>query len=97
MARKRIPHDQLVAILECARNEPIGVVLSTNDVTLARADLYRARTKENNPEYADLQFRMWPYEDGNLIICHARRTPVDAPNNFGNIDLGNILDLDLEP
>lgn len=97
MARKRIPHDQLVAILEAARNEPIGLVVMTNDVTLARADLYRARAKENNPEYSRLQFRAWPYDEGNLVICHAQRTPTDAPDNVGDIDLGDILDLDIAP
>jgi hypothetical protein len=87
-------HDQLVAILETASNEPIGIVLMTNDATKARAALYRARMAENNPAYSDLQFRIWPYEDGDLVVCHGQRAK--PPNNLGDIDLGGILDLDLE-
>lgn len=87
-------HDQLVAILEAASAEPIGLVLVTSDTTRARAALYRARMLENNPAYADLQFRVWPYDDGDLIVCHGSR-PQPA-NNHGDIDLGSILDLDLE-
>lgn len=87
--------DQFLAILEAATVEPIGLVLMTNDTTKARAALYRARAASNNPAYANLQFRVWPYEDGDLVICHAQnvKTP---PNNLGDIDLGGILDLDLE-
>lgn len=89
-------HDQLLAILEAAANEPIGIVIFTNDTNRARAALYRTRMAENNPRYADLQFRIWPYEDGDLVICHDQRLPRSAPTNLGDIDLGGILDLDLE-
>lgn len=89
-------HERLVAVLEAARCEPIGLVLVTNDSTRARAALYRARTVENNPAYNDLQFRMWPYEDGDLIICHDAKLPPQRPNNLGSIDLSGILQLDLD-
>jgi hypothetical protein len=67
-----------------------------NDITRARAALYRARATENNPAYADLQFREWPYDEGNLVICHGGRAPERRPNNLGSIDLGGILDLDID-
>lgn len=89
-------HDQFVAVLEAAANEPIGIVLVTNDPVRCRAALYRARMTENNPRYADLQFRMWPYEDGDLVICHEQTAPAPKATNLGSIDLGGILDLDLE-
>lgn len=87
-------HEAMVAILEAAACEPIGIVLMVSDTTKARAALYRARISEKNPRYDALQFRMWPYEDGNLVVCHQAPTP--KPNNLGNIDLGGILDLDLD-
>lgn len=89
-------HDQLVAILEAARCEPIGIVLVVNDPVRARAALYRARTVENNPAYSDLQFRVWPHEDGDLVICHDARLPRQTPNNLGRIDLTGVLELDLD-
>lgn len=87
-------HEELVTLLEAARCEPIGIVLMTSDPSAARAVLYRARSRESNPEYADLQFRAWPYEEGNLIICHGQAKP--ASTNLGDIDLGGILNLDLD-
>jgi hypothetical protein len=89
-------HDQLIAVLEAARSEPIGIVIMTNDVTKTRAALYRARAAENNPAFADLQFRSWPYDEGNLVICHGGAVPPLHPNNLGPIDLDGILDLDLD-
>ena len=90
-------HELLVALLEAARCEEIGVVVISSDPVRARAALYRARATENNPNYADLQFRMWPYEDGDLIICHGGQVPNTKPNNLGSIDLSGVLDLDIEP
>ena len=89
-------HDQLIAILHAALAEPIGLVLATDDPTRARAALYRARMTENNPDLADLQIRMWPYEEGDLIICHSSKAPASKPNNLGSIDLSGVLDLNLE-
>lgn len=87
-------HDLLVAILEAARCEPIGIVIQTNDTVRARMALYRARALENNREYADLQFRQWA-EDGDLVICHNQKAPA-KPNNLGQLDLSGVLDLDLD-
>lgn len=88
-------HAQLVAVLEAASATPIGMTIFTNDPTRARAALYRARMVENNPAYADLQFRAWPYEDGDLVICHSG-VSTKKPNNLGSIDLDGILNLNLE-
>lgn len=87
-------HDLFIAILEAARCEPIGIVLQCDDPMRARAALYSARRIENNPIYADLQFRAWPYDEGNLVICHSSKPP--PPNNLGDIDLAGVLDLDLD-
>lgn len=87
-------HDLTLAILEAAVAEPIGLVLMCSDPTKARMALYATRKAVNDPEFNRLQFRMWPYEDGNLVICH--EAPAPKPNNLGAIDLGGILDLDLD-
>jgi hypothetical protein len=89
-------HSELISILETAANEPIGIVIATDNIVKTRAALYRARVDEKNPAYADLQFRVWPYEDGDLIICHNQRPRSRGPTNLGDIDLDNILDLNLE-
>jgi hypothetical protein len=84
-----MPRPELLAILQSAMAEPIGLVLRTSDPTRARAALYKARAEAQDPQLACLQIRTSPFPDGNLVICKGpaplgpRRLPVD----LGDLDL----------
>jgi len=51
-----------------AKNEPIGVVLRTNDPHRAKQQLYRARADAGMPELVNLQLRTSPFDEGQLVI-----------------------------
>ena len=55
-------------LLYQALSEPIGLLLQCSDAGLARQRLYAARSAAGDPELAQLQFRMSPLPDGNLVI-----------------------------
>lgn len=80
----------LASILESAMAQPIGLLLRCSDPIAARAALYRARTKAGNPAMSQLQIRISPFPDGDLVVCKgpgagsgARRLGVD----LGDLDL----------
>lgn len=57
-------------ILYLALAEPIGLLLRTNDPGRARQRLYAA--KREMPEASGLQFRIWPSEDGDLVVVNEK-------------------------
>jgi hypothetical protein len=75
---------ELQDILYLALQEPIGLVLVTNDPHRARQRLYRARTEIQDPALEILQIRMSPLggsgssAPGDLVICK-RQEPAKAP------------------
>lgn len=50
--------------------EPIGLLLTTNDAERARQKLYIARreSQQQHPELDQLQIRISPFADGELVI-----------------------------
>lgn len=88
-------HDQLLAVLHAALEEPIGIVIQTNDTVRAKMSLYRCRAAAEDPALAELQIRTSPFSDGDLIICHSLKTPQPkASTDLGTVDLQGILNLD---
>ena len=62
---------EATSILYAAKMEPIGLLLRTSDVRLARQKLYAARRAAEDPQLDDLQFRASPWpEEGDLIIVN---------------------------
>jgi len=59
-------------ILYLALAEPIGLVVRTSDRDRARQQLYQARTKAGDDALKDLQFRVSPFSEGDLVVCHQR-------------------------
>lgn len=58
-------------ILQMALQQPMGLLLKSNDPTRARARLYAAQRQI--PEASDLQFRASPWPDeGNLLVVKRR-------------------------
>jgi len=90
-----------MAIWEAARSETYGVVLNVHPLTPAKMALYQARIKANDNELAGFEIReprpgTKAAEAGNLLIIRTQRAPKLATNNFGNINLSGVLDLDLD-
>jgi hypothetical protein len=56
-------------IWQLALQEPIGLLLRTNDPARAKAQLYRARADSQDPSLAALSIRTSPFEEGELVIC----------------------------
>jgi hypothetical protein len=52
-----------------AEQEPVGLLLRTNDVARAKAQLYRARADAGIPALAQMQIRTSPFPDGDLVLC----------------------------
>lgn len=67
--------DSLKSLLYSALGEPLGLVLRTSDTERARQRLYAARRSAADPALDVLQFRLWPTEDGGLVICKTGRVP----------------------
>lgn len=64
----------LAPLLYRALGEPIGLVLRTGDPQRARAALYTARRKAQDPLLDDLQIRPWALDGGDLVICKLSAT-----------------------
>lgn len=56
-------------LLYRAIGEPIGLLLRTNEPAKLRERLYAARYSANDPDLAQLQFRLCELGGGNLLIC----------------------------
>lgn len=63
---------QLQEIMYLALSEPVGLLLQTSDRERARQAFYRARSAASDPALAELQFRVSPFPEGDLVICRQR-------------------------
>ena len=88
-----LSHEALVTILQTALDEPIGLLLRTSDTTKVRMLLYKARTNAGDPRLASLQFRVSPFPEGDLVICHPSPAPRQQPRpRAADLDLGDLLE-----
>lgn len=70
--------NRLLQILYQALNEPIGLVLRTNDVHRARQRLYNARASAGDLVLARLQFRLAPWGKSEIVITKSSpKEPLD--------------------
>lgn len=72
------------ALLYQALSEPIGLLVRAPDRDRARQALYQARQQCMDPQLAQLQIRMSPWPEGDLVICKA--TVLAGPRPGQNID-----------
>lgn len=83
MSAKR---DEYLTILYMALAEPIGLVIATSSVERARQKLYTARRASLDPELDDLQIRISPFTDGDLVIVRQHTAVRSAPSTEGAIE-----------
>lgn len=74
---------ELLLLLDLAVGEPIGLLLRCSSAEKARAALYSARAASGDPRFVELQFRISPFPDGDLVICRAGRAQVVPQDLFG--------------
>lgn len=65
-------------ILYEALHSPIGIVVQTNNPSLAKAHLYKTRSESGDPALDCLQFRTSPFEP-NSDIWIVKGTPKPDP------------------
>lgn len=65
-------------LLHLALDEPLGLVLRTNDPVRMRQALYAARAASGDPRLTVLQVRMSPVPDGQLVIVRGQ-SPLGRP------------------
>lgn len=82
------PDPTLLSIWQSALEQPIGVVLQTNDSQRARQALYRARADANDERLNTLQILTSLFPDGDLLIRHNPRRASAPPAP----DLGELPD-----
>lgn len=80
----------LQSLLADALSEPLGLVLRTNDPARARQQLYSARAQSSDPSFAQLQIRIWPGPDGDLVIVKGE-APRAKPPVSGLDDIERLL------
>ena len=59
---------ELLALLQAALVEPIGLLIASSDPARLRQQLYATRAASQETAFANLQFRMSPFGDGGLVI-----------------------------
>jgi len=67
-----ISREDLIALLYQALAAPIGLVLATSDREQARQRLYAARATAGDPALAELQIRISPLGEGDLVLLKRR-------------------------
>jgi hypothetical protein len=77
-----MPARDHIPLLYRALNEPIGLLVSTNDAKRLRQQLYLARTEALDPALEILQFRMSPFPDGQIVICKGQTLAVQRQENL---------------
>ena len=78
-AKAQAKDDFLMLLLEAVQ-EPIGILVATNDFERARQKFYSVRREAKMPELDQLQIRMSPFSGGELIIINSRiKLKVEAP------------------
>jgi hypothetical protein len=68
----KLERQALEQALLAALAESIGVIVEVSDPTAVRNALYRVRAKLADPAMTDLQIRVSPFAEGQLVICHRR-------------------------
>lgn len=72
--------DEFLMLLLQAVQEPIGLLIATNDFERARQKFYAVRREANMPELDGLQIRMSPFSGGELILVNSR-IKLEAPKS----------------
>jgi len=70
--------DEFLMLLLEAVQEPIGLLISTNDFERARQKFYAVRREAKMPELDGLQIRMSPFSGGELILVNSK-IKLEAP------------------
>lgn len=71
---------EMLAILELAMSEPLGLELRCSDPDRARAALYNARRLVGRPEMSRLQIRLSPWPDrSDLVVCKGPEPASPSP------------------
>lgn len=78
-ASSQARQDLLRSFWLMAFDEPVGLLLATSDPQGLRAALYTARAKMSLPQLADMQIRISPWPEGQLVICHPPGVSSHAP------------------
>lgn len=66
----------LVPLIEMALNEPLGLIVKTNDPARAKQQLYIAKNACGHPDIHRLQIRTSPWPEGQLILIKGSAKPV---------------------
>lgn len=72
--------DEFLMLLLQAVQEPIGLLVATNDPERARQKFYASRRAAKMPELDGLQIRMSPFPDGQLVLVNSR-IKLEAPKS----------------
>jgi hypothetical protein len=77
--------DQMLEIMYQALGEPIGLLVSTNDLRRAQAIFYAARKKAGDPGLGVLECRASPLEGGDFIIVKGQsgKKAATGPEELG--------------
>jgi hypothetical protein len=67
--------ERWVPLLYQALAEPFGLLLTTNDVARAKAQIYAARKLASDPELDCLQLRTSPFTEGELVLVRGAKPP----------------------
>lgn len=69
MSKKK---DEFLMLLLQAVQEPIGLLVATNDFERARQKFYAVRREAKMPELEGLQIRVSPFPEGQLLLVNTR-------------------------
>ena len=72
------PDPELVAILYQAKRARIGLLLQASDRELARTRLYQARAALSDASLGNLQFRISPFGEGDLVIVKGQESKLTS-------------------
>lgn len=65
-----IDEHTFINYLYAARQQPIGIILRTNDVRRLESKLRSAKQSAGDPALQELQIIPWGHPDGDLIIVN---------------------------
>lgn len=81
-----MPTSPWLPLLDRAMASPVGLLLSTNDIARAKAQLYAARASAGGV-FDSLQIRTSPWPDGDLVLCKGGKQRVVLPRAASELDI----------